>query len=653
LAISEYPSLQLANRQVDLNAAVEQIWQGKGSELMRPIFDTYNDDLHRAVTSDNEESAKLFKNNVSRLAAAKDNYTIQQLERCKADINGVARSKEEYQKAAKVVIGRANRAQAAEYNTTSHRCRVAKQWAQFTKEKRLFPNIEWLRTRSASPRELHLTYVGRIWAMDDPFLKNNTPGCIWNCKCDWKNTDKAVTDNGDITPVPVAPGLEGNPYYTNEIFSNKHPYFSRVNKHIPDVGVLYNPDDVVYIKKTTKSGIEYKVHYNCLNEKELAINEKAIKNITEAGYGKDIKLLPRIYSKEIELRERYYGKAFQSIQKNDCPDAIIDGKLVEFKSSSNKMASKRILQAAQKSEVAYLELTDGMPEHSVESFIKRQWGRTDIKRLETIIINNNGKTSIFTRTNVEVFTEAKNIDEAEKIAKSFGFKEVKFKDVPIDHVNSVLEALHKEHSISGKINIDRLSIETMRSYGTGIKGGHFISKEVYRQSEIAFNADAFKINFYKPPLSFDEQLIRIKDKIIASDRTIKMFEEKIKPDSNKSFIKMIKKQISAERSRILDYKLATKKIERAIENGESPIPNTINALLKDVKDQIKCTVHHEFAHYIDDALEFPKFKDVASPSVYGSDRAECFAEYYAKFRMFGEKDIPDELLDIFKKWNKK
>lgn len=653
MTISEYPSLQLANRQVDLNSAVEQIWQGKGSELMRPIFDTYNDNLHLAVASDSEETAKLFKNNVSRLAAAKANYTIQQLERCKADINGVARSKEEYQKAAKIVIGRANRAQAAEYNTTSHRCRVAKQWEQFTKEKRLFPNIEWLRTRSASPRELHLTYVGRIWSMDDPFLKNNTPGCIYNCKCDWKNTDKPVTDNGDITPVPVSPGLEGNPYVTEKIFTDKHPYFSRVNKHIPDVGVLYNSDDVVYIKKTTKTGIGYKVHYNCLNEKELAINEKAINNITGAGYGKDIKLLPRIYSKEINLRERYYGKDFQNIQKNDCPDAIIDGKLVEFKSASNKMASKRILQAAKKSEVAYLELTEGMSEQSVESFVKRQWGRPDVKRLNTIIITNKGKTTIFARTSDDIFKAANNIDEAEQIAKSFGFKEVQFNGVAIEHVNTVLEAFHKEYSTSGKINVERLVIESMGKSGTGIKGGHFMSKEIYRKSEFAFNADAFKVNFYQPPLSFDEQLKRIKEKILESERSIKMFEEKLKPDSNKSFVKMIKKEINSANSKILDYKLAINKIERAVKNGESPIPNTISALFKDIKEQIKCNVHHEFAHYIDDTLVFPRFKDVPSPSVYGSDRAESFAEYYAKFRMLGEKDIPDELLDIFKKWNKK
>jgi len=351
--------LQLANRQVDLNSAVEQIWKGKGSELMRPIFDTYNDDLHRAVASDSEETAKLFKNNVSRLAAAKANYTIQQLERCKADINGVARSKEEYKKAAKTVIGRANRAQAAEYNTTSHRCRVAKQWAQFTKEKRLFPNIEWLRTRSANPRDTkpddHLSFVGRRWHIDDDFLKKNYPGCLWNCKCNVKNTDKPVTDNADLKDVPAAAGLEGNPYYTNEIFSSKHPYFSRVNKHIPDVGVLYNSDDIAYLNKE-ENGVKFKLHYNA--QKEFNdVNKPYLPLIKKAGFN-DIKFLPTVERHEKELRKRYFGKYWET---NKCAD-MTDGQLfIELKTVGNSGRKTRrniiteIGDAAKKADIVILK----------------------------------------------------------------------------------------------------------------------------------------------------------------------------------------------------------------------------------------------------------------------------------------------------------
>jgi len=392
LAISEYPSLQLANRQTDLNSAVEQIWQGKGSELMRPIFDTYNNDLHRAVASDNEETAKLFKNNVSRLAAAKANYTIKELERCKADINGVIRSKEEYLRTAKIVIGRANRAQAAEYNTTSHRCRVAKQWAQFTKEKRLFPNIEWLRTRSASPRELHLTYVGRIWSMDDPFLRNNTPGCIYNCKCDIKNTDKPVTDNSELIEVPVSPGLEGNPYYTEKIFTDKHPYFSRVEKHIPDVGVLYNPDEVAYLNRITDKGINYQVHYLVRNAAETKENEVIARALANDGF-KDVKLLPTINAKEQVLRQRYYGIEYTN--KTKCPDCSANGEMLEFKNTTFKNLSHNILEASKKTNTAVIKLSGKTDEAWLERFCRKQFTLVDRENLEKIIIVDSDNVFIY------------------------------------------------------------------------------------------------------------------------------------------------------------------------------------------------------------------------------------------------------------------
>lgn len=355
MAISEYPSLQLANRQTDLNGAVEQIWQGKGSELMRPIFDTYNDDLHRAVDavpSLDEEKAKLFKNNVTRTASAKANYTIQLLDKAKQAANG---NKDEYLRQSKVIMGRANRSQAAEYNTAVHRARSAQQWAVFQKQKHLYPNLQWLRTRSATPREIHLAYVGRIWAMDDPFWNDNQPGCTWNCKCSWKTTDAPVTDNGNVTIVPSAQGLEGNPYYTNQIFTDKHPYISRVANHVPDLGVLNNPDDVVYLNGVEK-GVKYKVHFNAQKEFDT-VNKPYLPYIEKAGYD-NVKFLPIVERHETELRKRYFGKYWES---NKCADVLHEKTLIELKTVANAGRKTRrnivsqIGDAAKKADVVILK----------------------------------------------------------------------------------------------------------------------------------------------------------------------------------------------------------------------------------------------------------------------------------------------------------
>lgn len=139
--------------------------------------------------------------------------------------------------AARATLRRYNTWQAAEYNTAVHRARTAEQWERFSSEKnvRLFPNLRWIPSRSATPREAHRRFWNRIWAKDDPFWNENTPGTLWNCKCDWEQTNRPVTDGNPTTTV-TAKGLSGNPAKTGEIFTStppepghrdlRHPYFA-------------------------------------------------------------------------------------------------------------------------------------------------------------------------------------------------------------------------------------------------------------------------------------------------------------------------------------------------------------------------------------------------------------------------------------------
>ena len=275
-----------------------------------------------------------------------------------------------------------------------HRARVVKQWEQFQGERHLYPNIEWLRTRSASPREIHLAYVGRVWAMNDPFWSSNQPGCTWNCKCSWKTTDAKPTDNNNIVQVEASAGLEGNPYYTHEIFTNKHPYFSRVNKHVPALGPLHNPDDIAYIQKTTPQGHKYKVHFNCLEEGETKENSKIVEDLLNGGF-KEIKLMPIIHKSETGLRERYFGKNYNKIHKSSNPDAIIDGNIVEFKLSNYSNAVKRINLSAKKSNIAVIKATEIITEHGIKRILNSAWILSP--NLQKIVIINDGKTFIFHR----------------------------------------------------------------------------------------------------------------------------------------------------------------------------------------------------------------------------------------------------------------
>ena len=89
----------------------------------------------------------------------------------------------------------------------------------------------WLPSRSVNQREQHILFYNRVWAKNDPFWDHNQPGTLWNCKCDWQQTDDPVTQNNPKKNISNQ-GLEGNPAKTGEIFSDKASYIVKSNKEI-------------------------------------------------------------------------------------------------------------------------------------------------------------------------------------------------------------------------------------------------------------------------------------------------------------------------------------------------------------------------------------------------------------------------------------
>ena len=126
---------------------------------------------------------------------------------------------------AKAALNTHNRYLAAEYNTARTRARSARQFNDWNDagNKDLFPNIKWLPSRSVKLRDDHVRFYNRVWAKTDSFWNSNQPGALWNCKCDWQQTDEPVTDGnpGGLNPLP---GLNGNPA-NGTIFSDDSNYY--------------------------------------------------------------------------------------------------------------------------------------------------------------------------------------------------------------------------------------------------------------------------------------------------------------------------------------------------------------------------------------------------------------------------------------------
>ena len=204
------------------------------------LYNEYSSNLRKAVdrvfSEDNDSGlSDQLRANVSRFAAYKAYHATDQVrEQVKQD--GVLDE-------GKKVLHAFNRYQAAEYNTTVGRCRSAKQFVEFLESDnaRLFPNLRWLPSRSASPREEHMAFYYRVWAKDDPFWDTNQPANLWNCKCDWEETSDACTSGNPNVPIRHN-GLEGNPARTGEVFTDKCSYVKGAGKSVEKdvLGIVRN-----------------------------------------------------------------------------------------------------------------------------------------------------------------------------------------------------------------------------------------------------------------------------------------------------------------------------------------------------------------------------------------------------------------------------
>lgn len=185
--------------------------------------------------------------------------------------------------------------------------------------------------------------------------------------------------------------MDGNPAFTQKIATEKHPYYNVIRekfRHVPDWGVLMQPDEIVYLKHNIGNKTVFE-HYLVSRSEESRINMTIAAILTENGYN-NIKLLPQIHFSESELRKRYFGEKYVKTTGN--PDAEINGVIVEFKSATQRNLARRISEASKKSDVIVIVSKDLLSEDFIERFIKGQFfakDRTNIS--EIILINEDNK----------------------------------------------------------------------------------------------------------------------------------------------------------------------------------------------------------------------------------------------------------------------
>lgn len=120
------------------------------------------------------------------------------------------RSFGQFKKAASKIVGDYNqRWLQTEYDTAIRAGIMAERWQRIWQRRDVFPNLKYLPSRAATPREAHKALYGRIRPVTDPFWLKYYPPSAFLCQCDVEPTRDMPTDLPETLP-PLHPSFQNN-----------------------------------------------------------------------------------------------------------------------------------------------------------------------------------------------------------------------------------------------------------------------------------------------------------------------------------------------------------------------------------------------------------------------------------------------------------
>lgn len=237
----------------------------------------------------------------------------------------------------------------------------------------------------------------------------------------------------------------------------------------------------------------------------------------------------------------------------------------------------------------------------------------------------------------------KTIMQAIEVAKGFGIGHIDFGDATVEQANIILDALQEEFDYFGDAGIPLNGLSFAKGdMHTKKEGGHYNTQT----NEIVINLDIFgdDADSGKPIL---EKIASLEAQRAKLQADIDKWTAKL--GINPAADKMLKQDIKLMKSSITDIEIKINAYKKDIAAGHDEISLTYGYSLKDLKDRVKATIHHEFGHLFDHKYNGGDgYAGNAYNSTYGKTTSnERIAEWYAQW-MMGDKDgIPQELIEAF------
>lgn len=202
----------------------ENLYLWTNSILQNTIDETSTEAGSRFIRQ-NAEFVRQLKYNTGVFSAFKAHTDTQKIMSFLIDTDGKPQSFHKFRKDALPYVDKTMQQYLkTEYNTALRAARMAANWKKFESTKHIYPNLEYIASRSAHPREAHRRLWGTIRPMDDSFWTTYMPPSAWNCKCSVRATRKQATKVPEDAP-DIPPEFQFNPGTEAKLFGDKHPYF--------------------------------------------------------------------------------------------------------------------------------------------------------------------------------------------------------------------------------------------------------------------------------------------------------------------------------------------------------------------------------------------------------------------------------------------
>jgi len=267
----------------------------------------------------------------------------------------------------------------SEYSTAISGSMNGARWADYTRSAKAMPYL-----RYSTVGDSHDALDGTVKRIDDNFWENYYPPNGWRCRCTTTQTgNSSETPDGAIVYPEVQPLFRTNLAKQGLMFPKNHPYYNDVPKEVLRKSMAYLPPANTY-RTIRVDGALIEEHAMVQSEnKDSRDKNRAIAAALKKGGYKDVKLLPQINAKDKTARLAHYGN-YAETETTKCPDAIINGKIVEFKTATKRNMAKRVAEAAGKADVCVLRPSFNATNEYIERFSKGQF-KTN-KNLQELII---------------------------------------------------------------------------------------------------------------------------------------------------------------------------------------------------------------------------------------------------------------------------